>query len=313
MNQATPSDRPWEFVPEEARYRSLFRGVPIGLYITAPCGRILDANLALIQMLGYPDKETLLGVNAPDLYVIPSDRERQFILFEEEQLIYNYETQLKRFDGTLIWVNDTCHAIRNEAGTIQCFEGSLQDITKNKASEQKLNYMARHDPLTGVYNRYALTEVLETEASRALRYRSPIGVLMIDVNRFKEVNDRFGHTAGDKVLQHVADVLTATVRNTDYVVRYGGDEFLIILLETNGETEIVRNRIIAEMASRKPVDLHVDFSITLSIGIAFWKPDTHQSMEAVLSQADQEMYAEKRRQAARRITTMSRHSAQHPN
>lgn len=304
MTRQNPSNSN-AFVPDDAQYRFLFEEVPIGLYITTPEGRIVDANAALIRLLGYPNKAALLGVLASDLYVDIGDRERQHVLFASDLPAHDYEMQLRRFDGELIWVRDTCHVIRDEAGQILCFEGSLQDITERRASEKKLNHMARHDPLTGVYNRYALSEVLEKEASRALRYRRPIGVLMIDVNRFKEVNDRFGHAAGDKVLRHVADVLTSTVRDSDYVVRYGGDEFLIMLLETNGETELVRDRIIAEMVSRKPVDVRIDFSITLSIGIAFWKPDTNQSMEAVLSQADQEMYAEKRRQPAIKIAAPS--------
>jgi diguanylate cyclase (GGDEF)-like protein/PAS domain S-box-containing protein len=281
---------------EEAHYRSLFEGVPIGLYITTPDGRILDANPALVKMLRYPNREALLGTPAPILYADPSDREHQCSLFEDERAYHDYETRLKRWDGQLIWVRDICHVIRDESGAIRCFEGSLQNITEQKASEIELNRMARHDPLTGVFNRYALSEVLEQEASRAQRYRRPIGVLMVDVNRFKEVNDRFGHATGDKVLQLVADVLRSTVRDTDYVVRYGGDEFLLLLLEANGETELVRDRIMERMAARNPVNLLVDFSITLSIGISFWKPDSNLSMESVLSQADAAMYEDKRRQ-----------------
>ena len=303
MERTSPIDKHGKLLSGEARYRSLFEGIPIGLYITTPDGRIIDANPALIQMLGYPSEEALTGMMASDLYVNPADRERERSLFEDDMLVQSYETQLKRLDGQLIWVRDTCRAIQDESGTIQRFEGSLQDITEEKVSEQELNHMARHDPLTGAFNRYALTEVLEQEASRAQRYKHPIGVLMIDVNRFKEVNDRFGHATGDKVLKLVAEVLCSSVRDTDYVVRYGGDEFLLLLLETNGETQIVRDRIVATLASRNPVDLLVDFSMTLSIGVAHWMPDTHVSMESVLSQADQAMYAEKRGQASTQANT----------
>jgi diguanylate cyclase (GGDEF)-like protein/PAS domain S-box-containing protein len=249
-------------------------------------------------MLGYPNKEVLLGMPAFDLYADPADREYQCSLFENVLLVHNYETRFKRMDGQLIHVRDTCRAIRDAAGSIQFFEGSLQDITLEKESEKRLNHMARHDPLTGVLNRYALAEILEQEASRAQRYRHPIGVLMIDVNRFKEVNDRFGHATGDEVLKSVAEVLCSSVRDTDYVVRYGGDEFLLLLLETNGKTPTIRDRIVSSLASLNPVNLLVDFSITLSIGIAYWNPDSNVSMESVLSQADQAMYAEKRRQAS---------------
>ncbi|TFH06782.1 MAG: diguanylate cyclase, partial [Candidatus Atribacteria bacterium] len=242
MNQDVSSNQRKTIDLERARYQSLFEGVPIGLYITTPEGHILDANPALVELFGYPNKGALQGVTASELYLRPSERMYQCSLFENALSSHDNETQMKRLDGQLIWVRDTCHVIRDGSGQILCFEGCLQDITEQKESELKLNHMARHDPLTGVFNRYALAEVLEQEASRALRYRRPIGVLMIDVNRFKEVNDRFGHATGDKVLQHVAGVLTSTVRDTDYVVRYGGDEFLILLLEANGETELVRDR-----------------------------------------------------------------------
>ena len=305
MAQTIPFSQDEKFDTAEQRYRALFEGIPIGLYITTVDGQIIAANPALVQMLGYPSKEALLGMMASDLYANPADREREHSMFEDDVLVRNYETQLKLLDGRPIWVRDICRAIRDESGAIQRFEGSLQDITEEKESGQTLMHRARHDPLTGVFNRYALAEMLEQEALRAQRYKHPIGVLMIDVNRFKEVNDRFGHAAGDKVLQLVAQVLCSSVRGTDYVVRYGGDEFLLLLTETNGETQIVRDRIIETMSSRSPIDLQFDFPITLSIGIAHWMPDTSTSIESILSQADQAMYAEKRRQAPTQANTPS--------
>ena len=305
MKRTRPFDQYGEFDTAEQRYQSLFERIPIGLYITTLDGLILDANPALVKMLGYPSKEALLGLVASDLYANPADRERERSLFEDDLLVRNYETQLKRLDGRSIWVRDICRAIRDESGAIQRFEGSLQDITEEKALKQRLMHRARHDPLTDVFNRYALAEMLEQEAARAQRYKHPIGVLMIDIDRFKEVNDRFGHAAGDAVLQLVAEVLSSSIRGTDYVVRYGGDEFLLLLLETNGETQIVRDRIIKTMSSRAASNHLFDFPITLSIGIANWMPDTNVSIESVLSQADQAMYAEKRKLASTQADTPS--------
>ncbi len=297
MKQENASDAQTICVSPETQYRSLFEGVPIGLYITTPEGRFLDANPALCQMLGYPDKTTLQEMSVQDLYVNAADRKQQCALLERMLQVHNYEAQLKRSNGETIWVHDTCHAIRDASGKIVCFEGSLQDITERRLAEQKLNYMARHDPLTGVFNRYALSEVIEHEASRAQRYKHPIGVLMIDVNRLKQINDRLGHAAGDRVLQLVANVLTSTVRSSDYVVRYGGDEFLVLLLETNGETPRVRDRIVSSMKRLDPLEHPLDVQVSLSIGMAYWNPNQDESMEAVLSQADEAMYAVKRQAA----------------
>jgi len=279
----------------EARYRSLFEGVPIGLYITTEDGRILDANPELVRMLRYPSKEELLGIDASELYANPSDREAELEILRDRRTLHSFETQLRRFDGQTIWVRDTCHAIYSEEGDIVYHEGSLQDITEEKEAEERLLFMARHDPLTGVYNRYALGEMLDREASRAQRYRHPIGVLMVDVNRLKETNDRFGHATGDEVLKRVAVILVECVRESDIVVRYGGDEFLVVLVETNGETDIVRDRIRDTVIASNPLHPTIDFPITLSIGVAHWDPDSQASLEETLSEADHAMYRDKRK------------------
>jgi len=279
----------------EIQYRSLFEGVPIGLYITTPDGTIVDANRTLIEMLGYPDKDSLLGKKASQLYANPVDRERERVLLAQENVVQGFETQLKREDGTTIWVRDTCRVVFDEQGRVRRYEGSLQDITEQKEYERNLSYMARHDPLTGVFNRHALAEILESEISRARRYDHPIGVLMIDVNRFKEVNDHFGHGIGDRVLCSVAEALCDCVRDSDVVIRYGGDEFLVLLVETDGETEVVKERIQAEMSQRGQMSFLSEFPVTLSIGTAHWDPGAGESIERILGYADRAMYEEKRR------------------
>ena len=119
---------------------------------------------------------------------------------------------------------------------------------------------------------------------------------MIDVNHFKEINDRHGHQVGDEVLQEVANLLQRQVRESDVVVRYGGDEFLLILIETNGETEQVKQRILEEAARRNESKLVFDFSVTFSIGSAHWSPEDSRPVEEVLAEADKRMYESKRSQ-----------------
>ena len=158
----------------------------------------------------------------------------------------------------------------------------------------KLTELAIHDPLTGVYNRYYLNQTLEREIERSRRYGHPIAFLMIDVNRFKEINDRFGHQMGDRVLQAVASLLAEEVRATDVVVRYGGDEFLIIQPETDGETDTVRQRILERAARLNETNELVDFPLTLSVGTAFWDPQGDESVQDALGAADRRMYEDKR-------------------
>lgn len=153
---------------------------------------------------------------------------------------------------------------------------------------------ALRDPLTGVYNRRHFNQVIEQEIPRSKRYNHPIGFLMVDIDNFKEINDRHGHQVGDEVLQEVAKLLQSHLRGSDVVVRYGGDEFLLLLVETDGETAMVERRILEEVARRNETNPVFDFSVTLSIGSAHWTPEDARPMEEVLAEADSRMYEEKR-------------------
>lgn len=145
--------REQELQASERRYRSLFDGVPIGLYRTAVDGRIIDINQALVQMLGYPDKETLLAKNVRDLYVETHTRQEwqaQMALVED---VYHQVDKYRRYDGSVLWTEDVARAIRDENGTILFYDGSLQDITDRKEAEialqrreQELKSIVAHLP-----------------------------------------------------------------------------------------------------------------------------------------------------------------------
>jgi diguanylate cyclase (GGDEF)-like protein/PAS domain S-box-containing protein len=276
----------------EPSYATLFNNIPIGLYVTAPDGRLIDANVELVRMLAYSDKTTLLTRSAGDFYIRPQDRLDELELLARNGGVRRFETLLRKADGEAIWVVDTCRAVVDAGGAVVRYEGSLEDITEEKKLQDELRHMARHDPLTGVLNRYGLDEALSSEMARSRRYRHPIGVLMLDIDRFKEFNDRFGHAAGDEILRKVAGLLTRCVRETDIVVRYGGDEFLVLLVETNGEAVRVKQRIVSEM-SRELGTTPYGVPIHLSIGAAHWSPETGESVDTLLSRADRAMYAEK--------------------
>jgi diguanylate cyclase (GGDEF)-like protein/PAS domain S-box-containing protein len=293
----------------DLRYRALFENIPVGLYITAPDGQLLDANPELVRMLGCRSKEALLAHSAHELYVSPQDRLTELGLLARDGGVRHFETQLRRLgsrcgrrpmgltwdadaNSETIWVLDTCRAVTDETGAIVRYEGSLEDITEERKLREELRHMARHDPLTGVFNRYALDETLASEFARSQRYHHPIALLMIDIDQFKGFNDHFGHAAGDEVLRAVASLLTRCVRTTDVVVRYGGDEFLVLLVETNGEVVHVRNRIVREI-EREFASTAYGVPIRISIGAAHWSPDTGESVDTLLSRADQSMYAEK--------------------
>ena len=122
----------------EERYRSLFDGLPVGLYRTTSEGQILDVNPALVKMLGYPDPESLLAVNAADLYVAPEDRERWRARIDPEGVVRGVEVQLRRYDRIVIWVRHTARAIRNAAPPVIYYEGAVEDITEWRQAQAAL-------------------------------------------------------------------------------------------------------------------------------------------------------------------------------
>ena len=122
----------------EERYRSLFNGVPVGINRTTPAGQILDANPAYVQMLGYPDRESLLTVNVADTYANPEDRRRWRALTEREGVVRDFPVKLRRYDGTTIWVRSNARVVRDPGGQVLYYEGTLEDITERKRVEEAL-------------------------------------------------------------------------------------------------------------------------------------------------------------------------------
>jgi len=182
-----------------------------------------------------------------------------------------------------------------DARMLELLLGHTIEAVKRIRLQAKLREQAMRDPLTGIYNRRYFNQVVEQEINRSKRYKHSIAFLMIDINRFKEINDRFGHQIGDSVLQQVASLLLQEVREADIVVRYGGDEFLIVLPETNGEADVVLQRIHCAVGKRNETNELIPFPVTLAIGSAHWEPDRDRTVAQVLAEADQKMYEEKQR------------------
>ena len=164
----------------------------------------------------------------------------------------------------------------------------------NLSLQEDLRQQAIRDPLTGLYNRHYFNELVQKELERADRYAHPLSLMMVDVDGFRAVNNRLGHLKGDKVLRAVAQQLRHEVRSVDHVVRYGGDEFVILMPETDGESERVARRLKKQIKNiHNRLDLG-DFQIALSIGIYTRRPHDPRSLESILEEADRRMYADKR-------------------
>lgn len=168
-----------------------------------------------------------------------------------------------------------------------------RNIEEQKQAQRELAYMAHHDALTGLANRYLLEERFHSASQRARRAGQSLGIIVIDLDGFKQVNDTLGHQAGDEVLVHTAQTLTASVRETDTVARLGGDEFVILLdrIEPDSEADDIAARVGHELSSRPcPVlQAPVAFSLGLALGTA------STDLDQLMAEADTRMYEHKQR------------------
>lgn len=170
---------------------------------------------------------------------------------------------------------------------------SFEDITELREAQAKLYYSANHDELTKLPNRYAMQRELEQALHAARRDSEPLAVLYLDLDRFKNVNDSYGHAVGDRLIQEVARRVSLMVRDTDWVGRPGGDEFVVILPDTNREQSLtVVTRLISAMTQPFQV-AETEFYTGASLGIALYTPGDDTSAEELLKAADTAMYCAK--------------------
>lgn len=277
----------------EEKYRILFERIPIGLYRTTPSGEILDANPAMVKMLKYPDRKTLLQTKTPALFAHPEDFKKQRTLLKEHGMLQGFRMQVRCYDKTLIWVQDTTQVIRNNKGEVY-YQGSFEDITKRKHMEEEIKHMANHDALTNLPNRRLFNERIQLEMAHARRNQQKLGVLLFDLDGFKDVNDTLGHTTGDQLLKILSKRLIKIMRESDTIARMGGDEFLVLLpgIDNSKDAAKTAQRIIKVV--REPFSFNgYKIHLTTSIGIAFY-PENGKDVDTLVKNADIAMYRAKR-------------------
>ncbi len=177
--------------------------------------------------------------------------------------------------------------------TLEVFSNVAVLALLNALQYEKLERMATTDALTGLYNRRRFFEMLENAVADGLRYERPLGLIMCDIDHFKSINDTYGHPMGDEVLRRVARVLNDVARTTDRVCRIGGEEFAIILPQTDYQgAEQLAERFRQEIARQEFRHQGRDFSITLSLGICVL-PEHARHKEELIQRADQALYQAK--------------------
>ncbi len=292
-----------EQLKNSERYnRTLFDSSPIGLVLCRIDGSLIDCNRAFSAIVGCEKNtchewQTLAGQswrNAKHL-----DELRRYGYLDA------YECELIHRDGhrVPVQINATLVKLGNEQNMLFCIE----DIAERKRIEQalrdanaRLESLSRHDPLTGLGNRNELEDAWRKMATRSGRSNKHIALLLMDLNSFKPINDTYGHSVGDQVLQQVAERLRKVVRASDTVVRLGGDEFVVLADEiaTQGEIEPLKVKISAALTQPMEIEGR-QLAIGVSIGSAM-HPTEATTLTDLLRQADAAMYRNKARRNASR-------------
>ncbi|HKS23495.1 MAG TPA: EAL domain-containing protein [Thermoanaerobaculia bacterium] len=289
----------------EARYRLMAEHSTDLISRSTPAGILIYASDASRRLLGYEPTE-LVGHSIYD-FIDPQDAEevRQLskLIHGSHPMTFSY--RVRRKDGSLTWFETMSRGVHDPATDTRVEIVSVsRDVSERKRVEEQIEYEAYHDALTGLPNRRLFRDRLTVALAHARRMHQPLGVLFLDLDRFKYVNDTLGHSVGDELLKAVAGRLKSAVREEDSIARMGGDEFTVLVGDLHHADDVVK--VAQKLLETVAQPIHVDgrdLFITTSIGIAMF-PTDGETAEMLLKNADHAMYRAKDagRNAARMFT-----------
>ena len=275
----------------EERFRSLFEQSMDAIYVAAPDGRILEANQAWMDLFGYT-REDLTTLKAVDVYAEPGARDASLQRIAEAGYVKD-AIRLKKKNGAVFDCERSVIALRDQSGALVAYQGVQRDVTEQRRARAELEHLARFDALTGILNRRLILEKVDEWIVHVRRYKGHLSVVMLDIDHFKLVNDRYGHQVGDRVLADTAHLLQRSLRQTDFAGRYGGEEFLLVLPQTDAAGAAViaeRARVILQGTAMHDAEGGT-YGVTASFGVAEWSAGN--DVDALVGRADAAMYRAK--------------------
>ena len=280
---------------EDFQFRALMETTEDSIYFKDLECRLVRVSRRMAQNLGFADPSELVGKTDIDLFG-ESFGQRTFL--EDLRIMGSNEPIIGLVESRVVgsetnWTLTTKVPLHDESGAVVGLMGITREINELKRTELNLQHLATHDPLTGLPNRYLMTDRLNHTVAQAVRTSTRFAVLFLDIDDFKSINDAHGHEFGDLVLRAVGEAVVGTVRASDTVARIGGDEFVVIIdaLDKDDHAILVANKIRRSVAKPLTLKRH-KVSVTVSIGIGLY-PDNGKDADVLLGAADYAMYLAK--------------------
>jgi len=277
-----------------AQAASVFENTEEAIIIANKDAKVVSINAAFSKIYGYAPQE----VEGKSLQFLHSKQQSEDFYKEmwqqlEENGIWRGKIINKTKNGELIPVWSTIKRILDDKGEVINYTAIQTDLREIESSQAKADYLAFHDPLTGLYNRINFEEYLKHAISTAKRNNTLLALLFVDLDRFKVINDTLGHDIGDKILVNVAKKLKSLLRESDFIARWGGDEFVIILenITSPSDAALVANNIVDTLQHPIEIDKH-KLLTTASVGISLY-PDNGDDIQTLIKHADSAMYLAK--------------------
>ncbi len=286
-------ERTIELEESETRYRLLAENTSDFIWI---------ANLKdLVLIYASPSVQQLLGFSPEEILQIPIEKRLspdsvkiiQQIIEENEDKTRVIEVEMYHKDGHAVWMETTARFLYDDKGKHNALMGAARDISERIRTDEELRRQATTDPLTKIFNRRYFFEVAQSEFERSQRYQRALSIIIFDLDHFKQVNDTYGHGAGDEVLCRLTEECQSSLREHDVFARYGGEEFIILLPETDLEQAAEIAKRIRKYRAETPLDIGLaSISLTISFGVASLG-DENLPLDELLLRADKALYQAK--------------------
>ncbi|SDO23429.1 PAS domain S-box-containing protein/diguanylate cyclase (GGDEF) domain-containing protein [Rhodoferax sp. OV413] len=285
------AERTRELRESEGRTLAILQNAPLPMTVTRIADNVfVYANERAAELAGMP-AAALLGRDPRSMYRTPEDRDRMMEQYRREGVLRDYEMCLVVGNGRTVWALISMVPIIYDGQP--CALATVVDITERKSIETALRQVASTDSLTGMASRSHFMERAETELARARRHGRPLAMVMLDVDHFKQINDRFGHAMGDEVLRMLTRTCRLLVRQQDVMGRLGGEEFSVLMPETDSaEALALAERLRTALETMPMASVRGEaVSVTASFGISSLRPD--DSLDSLLARADAGLYLSK--------------------